>query len=163
MSLWKVSLSQNSNEIISGFLPWFFCSFLGASWKLFWASCRLPYSWYYLLSPKEAQKASRKPPRSYKKFQGRNPEIISLLFWDKLIFHKDIIKSSDLYVNKTNKRRDCKRRSLDWTIMRNIFLGQVLIVCKLCQDPWWILNALHITARDQFIWLYIVRPTAQSL
>ena len=81
-----------------------------------------------------------------------------MLFWDKLIFHKDIIKSSDLYVNKTNKRRDCKRRSLDWTIMRNIFLGQVLIVCKLCQDPWWILNALHITARDQFIWLYIVRP-----
>ena len=48
------------------------------------------------LSPKEAQKASRKPPGSYKKSQGRNPEIISLVFWEKLIFHKDIIKLTDL-------------------------------------------------------------------
>jgi hypothetical protein len=52
-----------------------------------------------ILSPQEAQKASRKPPGSYKKIQGRNPEIISLLFWDKLLFHKDIIKLSDLQMN----------------------------------------------------------------
>ena len=45
----------------------------------------------------EAQQASRKPPGSYKKFQDKNPEIISLLFWDKLVFHKDIMKSTDLY------------------------------------------------------------------
>ena len=45
------------------------------------------------------KEAYRKPPkasRKLQKFQGRNPEIISLLFWDKLIFHKDIIKSTDL-------------------------------------------------------------------
>ena len=41
------------------------------------------------------KKASRKPPESYKKNQGRIPEIISLLFRDKLIFHKDIIKSTE--------------------------------------------------------------------
>ena len=51
----------------------------------------------------EAQKASRKPPGSYKKFQGRNPEIISLVFWKKLIFHKDIIKLTDLYLASKNK------------------------------------------------------------
>jgi hypothetical protein len=45
----------------------------------------------YLLSPQEAQKASRKPPGSCKKIQGRNPEIISLV-----LFHKDIIKLTDL-------------------------------------------------------------------
>ena len=56
-----------------------------------------------ILSPQEAQKASRKPPGSYKKFQGRNPEIISLVFWKKLIFHKDIIKLTDLYLASKNK------------------------------------------------------------
>ena len=45
---------------------------------------------------RKPKKASRKPPGSYKKFQGRNPEIISLLFWEKSILHKDIIKSADL-------------------------------------------------------------------
>ena len=44
----------------------------------------------YRTGSRKPKKASRKPPGSYKKFQGRNPEIISLLFWDKLIFHKDI-------------------------------------------------------------------------
>jgi hypothetical protein len=43
-------------------------------------------------SPKSFQEA----PRKLQKIQGRNPEIISLLFWDKLIFHKDIIKLTDL-------------------------------------------------------------------
>ena len=84
-------------KLFLDFCPEIFCNFLGASWKLFWASCLLPYSWYYLLSPKEAQKASRKPPESYTKFQGRNPEIISLLYWEKLIFRRDIIKLTDLY------------------------------------------------------------------
>ena len=55
--------------------------------------CSLPYLWHYLLGPQEAQKASRKPPGSYKKFQGRIPEI----FWMKLIFHQDILKLTDLY------------------------------------------------------------------
>ena len=42
--------------------------------------------------PKKPQKTSRKPPGRYKKFQGRNPEIISLIFLEKLIIHKDIYK-----------------------------------------------------------------------
>ena len=44
-----------------------------------------------------------KPPGRYKKFQGRNPEIISLVFWKKLSFHKDIIESTDLYSEVMNK------------------------------------------------------------
>ena len=48
-----------------------FCFFLGASWKLFGASCRLPWLWYYILSPQEAQRASMKPQGSYKKNLGQ--------------------------------------------------------------------------------------------
>ena len=86
-----------STKLFPDFCPEFFCSFLGASWKLF----GLPGDLVCNIINKEAyrkpQKASMKPPGSYKKFQGRNPEIILLLFWEKLIFHKDIIKLSDLY------------------------------------------------------------------
>ena len=88
--------SKIPTKLFLDFCPEIFCTFLGASWKLFGASCRLPYLWYYLLSPQEAQKASRKPPGSCKKIQGRNPEIISLVFWMKLLFHKDILKLTDL-------------------------------------------------------------------
>jgi len=42
-------------------------------------------------SPKSCQEAS-----SYKKFQGRNPEIFSLVFWMRLIFHRDILELTDL-------------------------------------------------------------------
>ena len=60
-----------------------FCSFLGASWKLF----GLPGDLVCNIINKEAyrkpKKASRKPPGRYKKFQGRNPEIISLVFLSK--------------------------------------------------------------------------------
>jgi hypothetical protein len=45
---------------------------------------------------RKPQKASRKPPGSCKKIQGRNPKIISLVIWKKLSFHKDIIKLTDL-------------------------------------------------------------------
>ena len=83
-------------KLFLNFCPDFFSTFLGASWKLFGASCRLPCLWYYILSPQEAQIASRKPSGSYKKFQGRIPEIFSLVFCMKLIFHKDILKSTDL-------------------------------------------------------------------
>jgi hypothetical protein len=65
------------------FCPEFFCSLLGASWKL----KELPSDLVCNISNKEAyrkpQKASRKPPGRYKKFQGRNPEIISWVFWEK--------------------------------------------------------------------------------
>ena len=60
-----------------------FCSFLGASWKLF----GLPGDLVCNIINKEAcrkpQKASRKPPGRYKKFQGRNSEIISLVILSK--------------------------------------------------------------------------------
>ena len=90
MSLWNDSFFQNTNEIISEFLPWDFLYIPGRFLEA------LFYLWYYLLSPHEAQKASRKPPESYKKFQGRNNEIFSLVFWKKLSFHKDILRLSDL-------------------------------------------------------------------
>ena len=50
----------------------------------------------YDITNQKAQKASRKPSGSYKKFQGRIPQIFSLVFWMKLIFHKDILKLTDL-------------------------------------------------------------------
>ena len=83
-------------KLFLNFCPEIFCTFLGASWKLFGASCRLPCLWYYILSPQEAQRASMKPPGSYKKTQGRNPEIISLVFLSKRWNQKDILKLTDL-------------------------------------------------------------------
>ena len=58
-------------KLFLNFCPEIFCTFLGASWKLFGASCRLPCLWYYILSPQEAQRASMKPPGSYKKNSGQ--------------------------------------------------------------------------------------------
>ena len=74
------------------FCPEFFCSFLGASWKLF----GLPGDLVCNIINKEAcrkpQKASRKPPERYKKFQGRNSEIISLVILSKRWNQRDILK-----------------------------------------------------------------------
>ena len=83
-------------KLFLNFCPEIFCTFLGASWKLFGASCRLPCLWYYIPSPQEAQRASMKPQGSYKKTQGRNPEIISLVFMSKRWNQKDILKLTDL-------------------------------------------------------------------
>ena len=66
--------SKKPTEIFLDFCPEIFCTFLGASWKLFGASCRLPCLWYWILSPQEAQKASMKPPGSYKKQDRRYPD-----------------------------------------------------------------------------------------
>ena len=92
--------SKIPTKIFLDFCPEIFSSLLGGLPGSFFAFCSLPYLWHHLLSPQEAQKASRKPPGSYKKFQGRNPEIFLLLFWEKLIFHKVIIKLSDLYATE---------------------------------------------------------------
>ena len=81
--------SKIPTEIFLEFCPEIFCSFLGASWKLF----GLPGDLVSNIINKEGY---WKPPESYKKFQGRNPEIFSLVFWMKLIFHKDILKLTDL-------------------------------------------------------------------
>ena len=51
-------------KLFLDFCPEIFCTFLGASWKLFRASCRLPYLWYCLLSP----------PTKLKKLQGSPQE-----------------------------------------------------------------------------------------
>ena len=70
-------------KLFLDFCPEFFCSFLGASWKLF----GLPGDLVCNIINKEAcrkpQKAFRKPPGRYKKFQGRNSEIISLVILSK--------------------------------------------------------------------------------
>ena len=130
--------SKIPTKLLPDFCPEIFCSFLGASWKLLGASCRLPCLWYYLLIPpgkcftcftktfanlttytgyltlkcpnkksvsskiptklfldfctafwaslgsniinkepyRKPKKAFRKAPGSYKKFQGRNPDIM---------------------------------------------------------------------------------------
>ena len=58
--------SKKPTKLFPGFCPEIFCTFLGASWKLFWDSCRLPYLRYHLLSPQEA-------PRKLQKNSGQNP------------------------------------------------------------------------------------------
>ena len=87
----KISIFQNTKNLKDFAL------------KVFIASLGLPGS--FLGPPgdlvsniikKEAYRKPKKLPGSYKKFHGRNPETISLVFWEKLIFHKDIIKSTDL-------------------------------------------------------------------
>ena len=70
-------------KIFLDFCPEFFCSFMGASWKLF----GLPWDLVCNILNKEAyrkpQKAFRKPPGRYNRFQGRNSEIISLVILSK--------------------------------------------------------------------------------
>ena len=86
-------------KLFLDFCPEFFCSFLGASWKLF----GLPGDLVCNIINKEAcrkpKKASRKPPGRYKKFQGRNSEIILLVILSKRWNQRDILKSTDLYQN----------------------------------------------------------------
>ena len=88
--------SRIPTKIFLEFRPEFFCSFLGASWKLF----GLPGDLVTNIINKEGywkpKNATRKPPESFKKFESRNPEIFSLVFWMKLISHKDIFKLTDL-------------------------------------------------------------------
>ena len=84
MSFWYYCLDKIPTKLFLDFCPDIFCTLLGASWKLFGASCKLTYLWYYLLSPQWAQRASKKPPGSCIKSQGRNPGKISLVFWMRL-------------------------------------------------------------------------------
>ena len=67
-------------KLFLDFCPEIFFRLPGGFLEAFGASCRLPCLWYYILSAQEAQKAFRKPPGNYKKIQGKNPEIISLVF-----------------------------------------------------------------------------------
>ena len=81
--------SKIPTKLFMDICPEFFCSFLWASWKLFVLLGDL-------VSNIINKEAYRNPQGSYKKFQGRNLEIISLVFWMKLSFHKVIIKLTDL-------------------------------------------------------------------
>ena len=73
MSLWNYSFIQNTNEIISGFLPWIFLQlpggFLEASWKLF----ELPGDLVSNIINKEAEapKSFQEAPRKVKKISGQ--------------------------------------------------------------------------------------------
>ena len=68
----------------------FFCSFLGASLKLFGLPGDLVCNIINKETYRKPLKASRKPPGRYKKFQGRNSEIISLV----MKFFKDFYQNS---------------------------------------------------------------------
>ena len=76
----------------------FFCSFLGASWKLFGFPGDLVCNIINKEACRKPQKASRKPPGRYKKFQGRISETISLVILSKRWHQKDILKLTDLYL-----------------------------------------------------------------
>ena len=106
--------SKIPTKLFLDFCPEIFCTFLGASWKLFGLPVELVYNIINKEAIRKPQKAARKPPGRYKKIQGRNPEIISLVFWKKLSFHKDIIKLTDLqhyrpttYYLLTQSRNEC--------------------------------------------------------
>ena len=79
-----------------------------------------------------------KSPGSYKKFQGRIPEIFLLVFWMKLIFHKDILKLTDLYV-LWNVRSTCFclffggnwRQQKDISKLSDLWIYSLLIRIKL--------------------------------
>ena len=80
--------SKIPTKLFPGFLPEFFCSFLGAPWKLF----ELPGD----LVSNIIRKPTGSPQEGKKNFRAEILEIISLVFWMKLSFHKDIIKLTDL-------------------------------------------------------------------
>ena len=92
----RTSIFQNSNKnIVRISVLKFFIASLGLPGSFF----ELPVGFLiydYLLSPKEAQKAYKKPPGSYKKFQGRNPYNIFVAIWVQTMTPKDISKLTDL-------------------------------------------------------------------
>ena len=69
---------KNLQKYYKDFCPESFQSFLGVSWKLFGTSCKLPYKWHYLLSPKKAPKSFQEAPKKLQKIQGRNLYNISV-------------------------------------------------------------------------------------
>ena len=75
--------SKILTKLFLDFCPEIFCSFLGASWKLFGLPGDLVCNIINKEAYKKPQKASKKPPGRYKKFQGRNSEIISLVILSK--------------------------------------------------------------------------------
>ena len=82
MSFWCHHFDQNNNKnIVKISALNFFCSFLGAFWKLF----KLPGDLVSNIIDKEAY---RKPQRSYENFQGRNPYNVFVCFLVKMMTPK---------------------------------------------------------------------------
>ena len=75
--------SKIPTKLFLDFCPEIFCSFLGASWELFGFPGDLVCNIINKEACRKPQKATRKPPGRYKKFQGRNSEIISLVILSK--------------------------------------------------------------------------------
>ena len=65
MFFWCQNSFQKTNEIISVFLPWIFCTFLGASWKLFQLLGDLVSNIMNKEAYRKPKKASRKPQGRY--------------------------------------------------------------------------------------------------
>ena len=72
-------------------------------------------------SPKSFQEA----PRKLQKFQGRNPEIFSLVSWMKLIFHKDILKLTYLQYN-CNYKPSLSGFKISTSALNHYFNGQCM-------------------------------------
>ena len=80
--------SKIPTKLFLDFCPEFFCSFLGTYYVISYTLHKESY--------RKPKRASKKPPGRYKKIQGGNPEIISLVFWKKLSFYEDVLKLTDL-------------------------------------------------------------------
>ena len=87
--------SKIPTKLFLEFCPEIFCTFLGASWKLLGLPVSfLIYDITYLV-PRKPKKLPESPQEATTKFRVEILEIISLVFWKKLSFHKDIIKLND--------------------------------------------------------------------
>ena len=63
---WFHHLDKITNKIFLNFCPEIFCTFLGASWKLFGDPCRLPYAILHTKS-QESPKFFHEAPRKLQK------------------------------------------------------------------------------------------------
>ena len=72
----------------------------------------------------------RRPSGSYKKYQGRIPEIFLLVFWMKLIFNEDTLKLTDFYL--TSKNEHCLWQSYQKETLaeRRLFLYNSKVLSK---------------------------------
>ena len=158
-------------KLFLNFCPEIFCTFLGASWKLFGASCRLPCLWYYILSPQEAQRASMKPPGSYKKNSGQksrnnfvgifvqtmkpkghfeiNWPLVDHDFCDKLANHKNVLSGWQLCIAMMSWVRRWVKFVFYWQIQSLfLFAENSQILLKISVIPI-LLTFIYLIALDQ--------------
>ena len=68
----KIVCPKIATKLFLDFCPEIFCSFLGASWKLFGLSWDLISNIMNKEAYRKPKKASRKPPGSYKNFRAES-------------------------------------------------------------------------------------------